>query len=96
MRGPTTDHGEILAWATRHHAVPAEVLVLKFDGQPSILRFLFGNAHRGTPDIRPIGWDDFFARFDVLGLALVYDDSPSFQILQIEAESAYQKRLEPF
>ena len=96
MRGPTTDHGEILAWATRHHAVPAEVLVLKFDGQPSILRFLFGELPRGTPEIHPIAWDDFFARFDLLGLALVYDDSPDFQILEIEERSAYRRHLDPF
>jgi len=49
----------------------------------------------GTPDIRPIVWGNFFARFDLLGLALAYDDSPDFQILQIEAKSPYQRGPDP-
>ena len=94
-RGPTNVHSEILAWATRHNAIPAEVGVLKHDGEPAVLRFLFGEAREGTPELRPISWEEFFARFDLLGLALAYDDSPDFQILQIEGESPYKKRSDP-
>lgn len=96
MRGPTTDHNEIQDWARRHHATPAEVLIRKFDGMPSVLRFLFDEEQEGTAEICPIEWEDFFARFDLLGLALVYDDSPNFEILEIEDRAPYSHFPDPF
>ena len=95
MCGPTTDHAEILSWAARHGAVPAEVRVLKFDGEPAALRFLFGKHREGTPELHPISWADFFAHFDLLGLALAYDDTPDFEILRIEERSA-SANVDPF
>ena len=86
MQGPTRDHAEIRLWAARHDAVPAEIKPYKFDGTPSIMHFLFGEAKSGTEKLRPIGWDDFFARFDLLELTLVYDESPTFEILQVEVK----------
>ncbi|ADW69056.1 hypothetical protein AciX9_2011 [Granulicella tundricola MP5ACTX9] len=38
-----------------------------------------------TAFAKEMTWDEFFARFDVLGLAIVYDDSTVFnEILQID------------
>ncbi len=91
MCGPTSDHGEIFAWAHKHDAVPAEVRPRIFDSEPAILHFLFGSAKAGLPEIRPISWESFFAQFDLMGLAMVYDDSPTFQILQNETASIYRR-----
>ena len=90
MFGPTSDHGEIVAWATKHHAVPAEVTPRIFDSEPAILHFLFGNAGKGLPEIKPISWESFFAQFDLMQLTMIFDDSPTFQILQDERISLYR------
>lgn len=81
-RGPTRDRQEIEAWASKHDAVPAEIRPYEFDGMPTILYFLFGKEKEGTAELRPIGWDDFFARFEVMGLAMVFNDEPNFEILE--------------
>ena len=82
---PTRDHNEIRLWAQKHNAVPAEVRLLKFDGEPSVLHFLMGAARSGTPELHPIQWADFFARFDLLGLAFAYDDrSSQFAIVHLD------------
>ena len=86
---PTRDHGQILAWAKKHNAVPAEIKPEKFDGEPAILYFLMGELKSGTPEIRPISWDHFFAQFDLLGLALAWkDDLPVFELVKIEDASS--------
>ena len=90
MCGPTTDHEEIRRWAEAHNAVPAEVFPHLFDGEPAVLRFLFGVDPIGTTELRPISWENFFAHFDLLGLALVYDDQPTYELLQIEDKSAFR------
>ena len=95
MFGPTSDHGEILAWATRNGAVPAERIPLVFDGEPAVLHFLFGKSRSGVEGIRPIQWDAFFAQFDLLGLLIVFDDSPTFQILQDEKASEPLQTAKP-
>ena len=89
---PTSDHGSILQWATRHNAVPAEVRRQIFDSQPSVLRFLFDEARNGTPELKPISWDDFFARFDLLGLSIVLDDAPGFEFLEPEPPPIIRER----
>ena len=89
MQAPTKDHGIIRAWATRNDAVPAEITPRKFDGEPAILHFLFGNAKAGLEEILPISWESFFAQFDLLGLMIVFDDSPTFQIVHDERTPIY-------
>ena len=85
---PTQDHKEIRHWAKTYGAIPAEIRRLKFDGEPSILYFLFGDLREGTPELRPIFWDDFFARFDLLDLSLAYDESsPQFHIVKLDKGS---------
>ena len=96
MRGPTCDHGEILAWAQRQGAVPAEVVPRKFDSEPSIMHFLFGRETAGTPEIHPITWEDFFARFDLLGLQIVFDESPYFELLQGPGGALHRRTSDPF
>ena len=82
---PTRDHAEIRRWAARHDAVPAEVPPIKFDGKPTMLHFLMGAAKEGTPELHPISWESFFAEFDLLGLALAYDElTPRFDLVRIE------------
>jgi hypothetical protein len=72
--GPTTDHREIRSWADRHKVVPTEMLPHRVDHEPSVLQLMFAKKAVSCPDVHMISWDEFFARFDVLGLAFVYDD----------------------
>ncbi len=82
---PTRDHAEIRRWALEQDAVPAEIKPLKFDGEPFVLHFLLGKAKEGTPEIRPISWEDFFARFDLLGLSMVFEDcGPRYALVRVE------------
>lgn len=86
---PTRDHEEIRRWATRNDASPAEIKPILFDSEPSILYFLFGEAKSGTPEIVPISWQDFFARFDLMNLSIVLDErTPQFEIVREEKSSA--------
>ena len=87
MYGPTSDHRVIRAWATKHDAVPAEITPRKFDGEPAILHFLFGRAKSGLPEIVPISWENFFAQFDLMELVMVFDDTPTFEILHNDKPS---------
>lgn len=89
MCDPTADHGEIMAWALQHGATPAEIMPRKFDREPSMLHFLFGDAGAAEPEIQPIAWEAFFAMFDLLGLKMTFDDSPSFELLQPRKASIY-------
>ncbi|RXH54033.1 hypothetical protein GRAN_5002 [Granulicella sibirica] len=41
-----------------------------------------------TARVRAISWEQFFEKFDQLGLTLVYDDGTAYnEILQVDAES---------
>ena len=85
---PTRDHKVIRQWASRHDAVPAEIKPFKFDSEPAILTFLLGGAKSGTPELRPISWEGFFAQFDLLGLAFAFDErSPQFTLVHVEKSS---------
>lgn len=83
---PTRDHTEIRRWAAKHKAVPAENPPITFDGKPTMLHFLMEAARKGTPELKPISWEAFFAKFDLLGLALAYDEaSPRFDLLRLQS-----------
>lgn len=88
---PTSDHAKILDWAQRHRAVPAEVHTRVFDSQPTVLRFLFNDLRGGTPDLRPITWEDFFARFDLLQLSILLDEAPAFEFVEMQQPNAYRQ-----
>ena len=78
-----------MAWALRHGAIAAERRPLVFDSEPALLHVLFGDAAGCEPEIRPISWMEFFARFDLLGLQIALDDSPAFQLIQPDKASIY-------
>lgn len=89
---PTTDHFEIQHWAEIRGAVPVEVLPQTLDSEPAILRLMLKEQARQQSDVRIISWDEFFVKFDELGLTLVYDSGPTGynEILQIESRSPYR------
>jgi len=91
--GPTTDHSEIRRWANSNHAVPTEVLPHDIDSAPALLRFMLAEQTKDRRDVRLISWEEFFLKFDSLGLALVYDDDSSGynEILQIEERAPHSK-----
>ena len=93
MRGPTRDPIEIRQWAERHQAMPAQILPHVFDSEPTILTFIFGGERLPVENIRPITWDAFFAQFTLLNLALVYDDSPTCEILHADKPTMYKDRI---
>jgi hypothetical protein len=93
--GPTTDHQQIRQWAESHGGLPAELLPYRVNHAPLELRLYFGPDLSSDKWMRAMTWDDFFARFDLMGLTFVYDDNPSrrphesYEILQEEARSPY-------
>ncbi len=86
MSGPTTDHKEIRVWAAVYGAVPVEVSSTLFDSAPTKLGFIFAKGSKSAPELKPIGWDHFFALFDLLELSFVYDDAKpgSYELLQLD------------
>ena len=90
--GPTTNHDEIRGWAEQHQIVPVELFPHMVDHEPSSLRLLPRRAAKERKDLLPLSWDDFFTRFDALGLTFVYDDDSTGanELLQIESKSAYR------
>ena len=93
MKGPTSDHREILEWSRRHDAHPAQKKPLIFDSEPAILHFYFGKDLE-SEEILTISWNAFFAPFTLMGLSLAFDETPDFEILQIEEASLYRKTAE--
>lgn len=88
---PTTDHVEIRHWAQTHNAVPVEVLPDHVDSEPATLRLVLA-AQGNRPGLTEISWDEFFVKFDELGLTFVYDnDATGYnEILQVESRSPYR------
>jgi hypothetical protein len=91
--GPTNDHGTIRYWATTNRAIPAEILPHIVDGEPAILRLMLAEQVACNAHIRVISWDEFFLKFDSLGLTFVYDDDSTGynEILQAEENSPYRR-----
>jgi hypothetical protein len=69
-----TDHAEIRRWAASCQAVPAEVSTGEQDSQLPALRFMFLDGSANQPQLTPIAWEDFLAKFDSLGLVLLCED----------------------
>jgi hypothetical protein len=91
--GPTTDHTAIRRWADSNHAVPIEVLPHEVDSEPALLRFMIAEQAKDHSDVRLIAWEDFFVKFDCLGLSFVYDDDSTGynELLQVEERSPYNQ-----
>ena len=74
MATALTDHDRIREWAEAHGAVPASVRGTGRKGDPGILRLdMPGGA--GNESLQPIGWDDWFRKFDAQELALLVDEN---------------------
>jgi hypothetical protein len=72
-----TDHDEIRRWAALCQAVPAEFSPGEQDSQLPNLRFMFLDGSPNQPQLTPIAWEDFLAKFDLLGLVLLCEDNPT-------------------
>lgn len=72
--------------------MPVEVLPLIVDGEPALLRLMIADQVVDRPNVHRITWEDFFVKFDALGLTFVYDDGATGhnEILQVEANSPYR------
>jgi len=94
MAGPTTNHHEIRSCAQTHQLVPAELLPRIVNGEPPLLQITQHHLADSRADIHILTWEDFFARFDQMGLALVYaNDSSGFnELLQRDELSPYRSR----
>jgi len=88
MFGPTNDHDKIRQWAAVYGAVPVEIATLLHDGEPTKVGFLFTRGEKSAPELKPISWEHFFALFDLLALAFVYDDAQpdQYELLQTEGK----------
>ena len=93
--GPTTNHQQIQQWVESRGGSPAEILPDRVNHEPLQLQLYFGANLSTEKCLRAMSWEDFFSRFDLMGLAFVYDDNPSrranesCEILQDEARSPY-------
>ena len=94
MSRPTKDHEEIRRWAEKHGVVPVEDLPHVVDHVPSLIRLLHARQVHPHGDQRLISWEDFFAKFDALGLMCVYDQEPGGynEILQVQGEASYGQK----
>ena len=69
----TTDHDEIRRWVEAHDGRPVAVRGTGDGDDPGILRIDFpGGA--GEDQLEPIEWDEWFRKFDEMGLAFLYQE----------------------
>lgn len=69
----TTDHEEICRWVEEHGGHPARVRGTGSGDDVGVLRIDFpGGA--GEDDLDEVSWQDWFAKFDDSGLALLYQE----------------------
>jgi len=69
----TTDHNEIRRWVEAHDGKPVQVRGTGSTDDPGILRIDFPGGS-GEDRLEPIGWDEWFDKFDDSGLAFLYQD----------------------
>ncbi len=69
----TRDHEEIRRWAEERGGKPAHVKRTGSEQDIGMLRIEFP-GFGGDENLEPISWEDFFAKFDERGLALVYQE----------------------
>ncbi|MFT3917473.1 MAG: hypothetical protein QM704_26325 [Anaeromyxobacteraceae bacterium] len=70
----TTDHEEIRRWVEERGGTPSEVAATATEGDPGIIRIDFP-GYSGEGKLQPIGWDDWFRKFDDSGLAFVFQET---------------------
>jgi hypothetical protein len=85
IKGPTKSHDEIRRWADSHGIVPANIEPNRIDAEAACMSLLHKMTVEETAFVKEMPWEEFFKRLDLLGLAVVYDDSTVFnEILQID------------
>jgi hypothetical protein len=67
----TTDHDEIRKWVEERGGTPASVKATGRRNEPGILRIDFEPR---DPELEPISWEEFFAKFDKEKLAFLHQD----------------------
>ncbi len=67
------EHGEIRRWAEKRNAKPAAVEATANDEDPGIIRLDFP-GYSGEGSLHEISWDEWFAKFDERGLALLVQE----------------------
>ena len=71
----TQDHDEIRKWAEARGGKPADVASTETKEGAGIIRIEFpGAVHANDSALKEISWEEFFAKFDASGLALVYQE----------------------
>lgn len=71
----TTDHDEIRSWVEERGGQPAHVKTTGDDGDVGLLRISFpGYDDEDDDNLEPIGWDQFFEKFDEEKLSFLYQD----------------------
>ncbi len=86
----TQDHDEIRQWAEARGGKPAEVASTSETGT-GILRIEFpGATNANDSNLKEIGWDEFFEKFDASSLSLVYQD-----VTAEGAQSNFSKLIHP-
>src|SRR5579884_2816561 len=69
----TRDHEEIRRWAEERGGKPSHVKSTESGEDIGILRIDFP-GYSGEGSLEPIGWDDWFEKFDERNLALLYQE----------------------
>lgn len=67
------DHDEIRLWAKERNAKPAAVESTASEDDPGIIRLDFP-GYSGEGSLYEISWDEWFAKFDERGLALLVQE----------------------
>lgn len=70
----TTDHDTIRRWAEERGGRPATVASTHSSDDPGLIRIDFP-GYSGEDSLEEITWEEWFAKFDDQGLALVYQDT---------------------
>lgn len=74
MSETTTDYETIRKWAEKHKGIPAAVEATHDEDDVGIIRIMFPKAPNSEHDaLVEISWDEFFAEFEKLELALLHD-----------------------
>ena len=88
LMGPTRDRREVRSWADAKGIVPVEMEPHRVNAEPACMALLARSTAESTARVRTIHWEDFFEKFDQLGLSVVYDEATAYnEILQVDAES---------
>ena len=92
----TIDHRAIREWAHIHGAHPAERLPNRVDSEEPVLTLIFHRSAQLVDKVIPLTWEEFFERFDRLGLSFIGTEEPpgisqQFHFLLEPAEASLRR-----